>query len=274
MFLSIIESYEKYPISILYRRCIASIHAVPVSASLQEDNVLTYYISTEGNDHNNGRKSTPMKSIHRAQDLAAASFGNQEIHFVFKDGVHYLDSTLVIRPEQSGKGDCPVIYQAEHRGKAILNGGKPLSLSWKKWNGPVYCASVDDATVTEIDQLYVNGLRKPMARFPNRKGKNVYETWDLSLNASLDASLDLFQPERIASWKNPAGAYLHAMHASLWGDMHWLVKGKGKDGECLLTEGGWQNNRPSSMHPVYRIIENVFEELDEPGEWYYHPAEK
>ena len=252
--------------------CISTTHVIPVSASLQTDKVLTYYISTKGDDLNDGRKSAPLKSIHRARELAAASFGNQEIHFVFKDGVHYLDSTLVIRPEQSGKEDFPVIYQAEHRGKAMLSGGKPLSLSWDKWKGDIYCASVEDASVTDIDQLYVNGIRKPMARFPNRRGKNVYDTWNLTLNASPDAALDLFQPERIASWKNPAGAYLHAMHASLWGDMHWLVKGK--EGDRLLTEGGWQNNRPSSMHPVYRIIENVFEELDEPGEWYYDSSEK
>ena len=202
--------------------------------------------------------------------MAAPYIGKNEIHFVFKDGVHYLDSTLVVTPRQSGSSDYPVIYRAEHTGKAVLSGGELLSLTWEKYNDSIYCASVPEASVTQMDQLYVNGQRKPMARFPNRKGKNVYDTWDLSLSASPNADLDVFQ--RVASWKNPAGAYLHAMHGSLWGDMHWLVKGK--DGNRLIYEGGWQNNRPSTMHPVYRIIENVFEELDEPGEWFYHSSEK
>ena len=256
--------------------CISAILVVPVSAAHPEVKVVTYYISAEGNDQNNGRKSTPLKSIHRAHQLAANAFGRREIHFVFQDGVHYLDSTLVITSAQSGKENCPVIYRAEHSGKAVVSGGKRLSLSWKKWSGPIYCASLTDASVTEIDQLYVNGQRKPMARFPNRRGKNVYDTWDLSLNATPNAALDLFQPQRVASWKHPAGAYIHAMHGSLWGDMHWVVKGviRKKEGDCLITEGGWQNNRPSSMHPVYRIIENVFEELDEPGEWFYDASAK
>ena len=33
--------------------------------------------------------------------------------------------------------------------------------------------------------------------------------------------------------------------------------------------GGWQNNRQMGMHEEYRYAENIFEELTEPGEWFY-----
>jgi len=59
----------------------------------------------------------------------------------------------------------------------------------------------------------------------------------------------------------------------LWGDMHWIIKGKNADG-TLNYEGGWQNNRPSEMHPVYRMVENIFEELDAPGEWFFDRKEQ
>ena len=36
----------------------------------------------------------------------------------------------------------------------------------------------------------------------------------------------------------------------------------------MTYEGGWQNNRPMGMHTEYRFVENIFEELDAPGEWY------
>ena len=91
-------------------------------AGIQDKKVITYYISTNGNDHHDGKKSTPLKTIHRAQCLAASFWGKKEIHFVFQDGVHYLDSTLVIRSDQSGKGNCPVVYRAAHTGKAVLSG--------------------------------------------------------------------------------------------------------------------------------------------------------
>ena len=35
------------------------------------------------------------------------------------------------------------------------------------------------------------------------------------------------------------------------------------------------NNRGSGLHTTYRMVENVFEELDAPGEWFYDkPAGK
>ncbi len=37
----------------------------------------------------------------------------------------------------------------------------------------------------------------------------------------------------------------------------------------VVYEGGWQNNRRMGMHNTYRIVENIFEELDAPGEWFH-----
>jgi hypothetical protein len=33
-------------------------------------------------------------------------------------------------------------------------------------------------------------------------------------------------------------------------------------------EGGWQNNRGGAVHQKIRFVENIFEELDAPGEWF------
>ena len=48
----------------------------------------------------------------------------------------------------------------------------------------------------------------------------------------------------------------------------------GKKNNELELEGGWQNNRPSQMHLKYRFVENIFEELDAPNEWYYNKDKK
>jgi hypothetical protein len=78
---------------------------------------------------------------------------------------------------------------------------------------------------------------------------------------------DAISPERAKRWADPRGAYIHAIHQYLWGDMHYVITGKSADGN-VLYEGGWQNNRPKPMHAQYRFVENVFEELDAPSEWY------
>ena len=48
--------------------------------------------------------------------------------------------------------------------------------------------------------------------------------------------------------------------------MHYVITGK--DDKGVLFEGGYQNNRPSNMHDKYRFVENIYEELDAPGEWF------
>ncbi|MDE6348286.1 MAG: peptide-binding protein, partial [Bacteroides sp.] len=110
-----------------------------------------------------------------------------------------------------------------------------------------------------MDMLVVNGQIRHMARYPNFDEKAV------RFNGT---SAQATAPARVRKWKNPAGGYVHAMHNSDWGDFHYRINGKDAKGNLHL-EGGWQNNRPSGIHPDNRMVENIFEELDAPGEWYY-----
>ncbi len=53
----------------------------------------------------------------------------------------------------------------------------------------------------------------------------------------------------------------------MWGDFHYVITGKDAAGN-VAYEGGWQNNRRMGMHDRYRFVENIFEELDAPHEWF------
>lgn len=114
-----------------------------------------------------------------------------------------------------------------------------------------------------MDMLVADGQLRHMARYPNFDEKAV------RFNGT---SAQVTAPERVKKWKNPTGGYLHAMHNHDWGDFHYCITGKNKKGE-LEMEGGWQNNRQSGLHPDNRMVENIFEELDAPGEWYYAAGE-
>ena len=73
----------------------------------------------------------------------------------------------------------------------------------------------------------------------------------------------------MTGWASPMLAgYIHAMHRLMWGDFHYLITGKETNGN-LAYAGGWQNNRRGAMHKQYRFVENIFEELDAPGEWFH-----
>lgn len=239
---------------------------------------INIFVSPHGDDKFDGMEQKPVKTLQRALDIARTKSENIDVNIILNDGIYRLDETVVISPNDSKKYPAALHITARHNGKAILSGGERLKCQWEKADKPgVYFTYLDDTR--DIDQLYVNGKRQNMARFPNtspENDKNVFDTWKLLPKGEkipYDKTLDPLSPERIATWDNPKGAYLHAMQAYLWGDMHWIVKEKDSD-STLVLEGGWQNNRPTKMHSVYRMIENVKEELDAPEEWFYDRAEK
>ncbi|MEO8413260.1 MAG: right-handed parallel beta-helix repeat-containing protein [Ginsengibacter sp.] len=226
------------------------------------------YVSPAGDDSNPGTKERPLLSFAKAQVVARKFSPAISVEVLFANGVYYLPGTIEFTAADAKVLPATVLYKAEEEGRAVISGGSLLHLQWKLYKNKIFVAEVSGNT-NFIDQLFINGVRQRMARYPNAVlGKNVYDTWDLNHAAVADPATDALSPQRIAKWKNPAGAYIHAMHAYLWGDMHWIIKEKRND-TSLIYEGGWQNNRPATMHPLYRMVENIFEELDAPGEWYF-----
>jgi len=224
------------------------------------------YVSPNGNDANPGTIEKPLVSFAKAQSIAEKMSLTNKVEVVFLKGTFYLDQTIHLTTAANN-----IVFRSSEEGGAVLSGGSLLHLKWKPYRDGILVADIPKNET--IDQLYINGVRQRMARFPNAiLGKNVYDTWELSHNITSDSTFNPIDPKRILKWENPSSAYLHAMHNSLWGDMHWLIKGKSNDGNLDMI-GGWQNNRPSTMHPVYRMVENVFEELDVPGEWFFNNAE-
>ncbi|MBN2601260.1 MAG: right-handed parallel beta-helix repeat-containing protein, partial [Candidatus Marinimicrobia bacterium] len=230
------------------------------------------YVSASGRDSNDGSKVAPLATLEKARDLVISHSSEKEIEVILGDGIYYLDRPLAFSSDDFVNGNPMVTFRAENPHKAIISGGKLIHLKWTKYNSRIIQARVDEDS--EIDQFYVNGKRQRMARYPNAvPWKNVFDTWNLSHQIVPDENADALNPNRVSRWQHPEGGYVHAMQSYLWGDMHWRIKGKTTGGKLDL-EGGWQNNRPSEIHPTYRIVENIFEELDVPGEWFYNKATK
>jgi hypothetical protein len=220
-----------------------------------------YFVSQEGNDGNPGTKDRPFETFARAQKAARG----QQATVWFRTGVYYLPETIRLEAEDSG-----TTFAALPGEKPVLSGGMRLDLRWEPYRDGIMQAKTP-AGLT-IDQLFVNGRRQLMARYPN---------YDASVLPYGGYAADAFSKDRASRWADPAGGFIHAMHRAHWGGYHYRITGKTAGGE-VTYEGGWQNNRPMGMHPQHRYVENIFEELDAPGEWfhdaktatlYYKPAE-
>ncbi|MHC4402194.1 MAG: right-handed parallel beta-helix repeat-containing protein [Planctomycetota bacterium] len=217
------------------------------------------FVSPDGNDAGPGTRARPLQTFAAAQRAVRKlkTLESGPINVFFLTGRYYLPETVVFTGQDSGAEKAPICYASAPGEQVTLSGGTRLDLKWKPYRGGILTAEVPAGEV--FNQLFVDGRRQPMARYPN---------FDPSAQYWGGFSADCASPERVARWPDPAGGFLHAMHRSLWGDFHYLMTGKDADGN-LQHVGGWQNNRKMGMHREYRFVENVFEELDAPGEWYH-----
>jgi len=216
----------------------------------------SYYVAPNGSDSNPGTLQKPFATLQRAQQAARGEAVREAVTVFIREGTYYLPETFVLTSQDSGTKAAPVEYQAYQKEHPVVSGGIRLqNLRWETYTNGIVQARVPAGFAT--DQLFVNGERQPLARYPNfDPNERHFNGW----------AKDAFSPERAARWKDPAGGFIHALHAAEWGGMHYVITGKGPDNK-ITYEGGWQNNRPMGMHDI-RFVENIFEELDAPGEWF------
>lgn len=223
------------------------------------------FVAKNGNDKNEGSSDKPFKTVHQAIKSASKLEGKDVIVNI-REGIYHIDKTIIINAESFKPASLQIkAYNSEN---VIISAGKQLQLKWQPWKNGIYMAKVPNGI--SFERMYINNSLQPMARYPN---------YDSTARIFHGTAADAIAPERVKNWGNPIGGYVHALHAYEWGGFHYRITGKDNNGSLNL-EGGWQNNRPNKMHDKYRFVENIFEELDAPGEWwldrnkntlYYYP---
>ena len=216
------------------------------------------HISPSGDDLESATLAAPVQTLTRALQLSRERKRQTGFPAILRlhGGTYELPETLRLTSDDAGTAACPLRIEAVDDGEVILSGGSRLHLQWKPYRDGIYQASVPRGTQT--DQLFVNGQRQVLARYPNFDKNARY------LNGT---ATETQLRELSREWKHPEGAYMNGLQASLWGSLHYRVTGRNGDGS-LAMEGGWQIDRDQPMHNDFRFIEGVFEELDTPGEWF------
>jgi len=223
------------------------------------------YVSTDGNDKAKGTKDAPFASVQRALDqvkIFRKSDTTQAVMIVLRQGTYYLEKPLVITPEEASKNKTSLIIGSDYNEKVILSGGERLNPKWVPYQGGILKAKL--APGKSFDQLFVNGKQQILARYPD---------YDSTILPWHGYAADAISPERLKKYKHPEGAFIHRMHSGLWGSYHFTIEKVDGNGVPTMV-GGYQMNRNNNgFHPKFNFIENVFEELDTPGEWFYDKIE-
>ena len=249
----------------------------------QANSGVAFYVATDGNDSNPGTVDRPFATLEHARDQVRMTrdVNSGPVHVYLRSGTYYLNHTFVISERDSGSESQPILYSAYNDEDVTLSGGVKLTGTWRHYQNVIMVCDLNEKGLA-CDELFMNGKRQLRSRFPNFQLKAGFDrgyTNGMSPVAGWpevrELSFDLKKFTR-REWRRPEEAVLHIFGRSRWGNLQWRLKDVDRQQKMItLGEGGWQQNgvfqSNSSISPVNQskcFIDNVFEELDAPGEWH------
>lgn len=266
--------------------CSAPAHgAVPGPAPNRAEK-LTLYVSTVGNDSWSGRLAEPnagatdgpLATVQKAREIlhktkAATGGLTRPVAVVLRGGVYPQTEPIVFTAADSGTQECPITYQAYPGEKPVIRGGQVIrgwepddsAQSRTRCAGKLWRAAVPAAKTGgkwRFNQLFVNGGRRTRARVPN-KGSFLRTDGPASKGSTREF---YFHEGDVKRW-NDLREVIFVVYHSWETSIHHV---RSVDTEARVVElhepAPWAMGAWERQQRYY--VENVFEELDEPGEWY------
>jgi hypothetical protein len=263
---------------------------------------LTLHVAVEGEDSWPGTQDRPLRTLHEAQHRVRQ--GKREhrgpITVLLHGGTHELATTLELSSADSGTESAPVTYRAAPGEWVTISGGRRLDCRWQPYrDGIMQCRLPSGQRELDFSQLFVNGERQTRARYPDRDdsdpkthsghilaaGKIADDIPDPHPGPNDDMLFSggaprgmTYDPATFTAkrWAKPHEAVIHIFQSHYWGNLQWQLKDVDwRNHRLWFGHGGqqmgakWAVNPCDVDHRSRFFIENVFEELDVPGEWYF-----
>ncbi|MCR5041421.1 MAG: right-handed parallel beta-helix repeat-containing protein [Clostridia bacterium] len=233
------------------------------------------FVSPSGDDSAAGTKDAPLKTIPAAKERLKALKGvvaEDETVRVWLRGGRYEQT----EPLAFGPDDLPNVTFASFPGEeALITGSRAITgFSEETVNGVrVFTKTLDpESDPVGFKSLFCGGEQLPVARYPEKgyfKVKATAPEDDLWTAENTPWSLTYGQrsffadPEDLTEFTNPQDVQVRILH--YWHDELMFLTG------VDYATGKLSLSRPSSMliRDIDRYyFENVFEAMNEPGEWY------
>jgi len=242
----------------------AAVMAAGATAETQDKVQQQFYVSPTGSDDDPGTEAKPFATIQRAR--AAVRRVNRQmsgdIVVVLRGGTYRLAETLAFDADDSGTGVYNVVYKGFPGEIPVVSGGRVIT-GWQPDAAGRWKARTD---IGNFRQLYVDGERAIRARGPAPAGIKLFGT-------------DGFKTTQVAmaDWRNPGDVelcfYVMWGPRKAWTHTRCKVQAIHREGdeaviEMLQPHFTMARTKQGVVVELPAYVENAFELLDEPGEWY------
>jgi len=242
----------------------------PLAVSQQplSNNVL-FVVSPAGSDTNPGTVERPFATPAKALDATRKLTGKSPAKVLLREGVYFLPAPLVFKPEDSGNENAPASWEAWPGESPVLSAGRPVS-GWRIERVRNMTLWVADLKGKPL-QLWVNGKRAARPRLPKEGTYRMAEVPDMKPGTPREEGQTRFRFNEgdIKAWHNLEDIDVVALH--FWVDSRMPIKSV--DEKQRLVELGRRSIFRLSDDYTKALarywVENVFEALDGPGQWYH-----
>ncbi|RPH96588.1 MAG: right-handed parallel beta-helix repeat-containing protein, partial [Calditrichaeota bacterium] len=228
-----------------------------------------FYVSPSGNDSwsgtlpeaNIGQSDGPFATPERARD-AVRTADSFPVTVFFRDGVYFVKKPWRFEAKDSGQKNAQISYQNYGDERPIISGG--IIIDQWQFEGNLWVTTLDDVKNGEIyfKELYVNDERRDRARHPNK-------VQFLRINGSVpenDHNAFYFYPGDVSLYQNIQDVNICLYQA--WLAIHLRIDQINiGQSNIVFSPRLWFAASEFDNHTRY-YIENAFELLDQPGEWY------
>jgi hypothetical protein len=253
----------------------SNLAALDLSEQTLPDEYDAIYVSISGNDSAQGNLDSPFQTLERARD-EIRSWKKQgplkrPVVVFLREGSYFRSMPFVLGADDSGTSNCPVVYSAFADEQVTVDGGVSID-GWRVENG-LWVADLSAAdAVQEVRLLYVNGQLRTRARTPNHGFYRVASlpAGGIEVGYHTDCQSFGFRPGDInPKWRNLEDVEVVVYH--FWTDSHLPIRtvDARKNLVTFAHKAGKVFTDDFSQRGARYIVENVFEGLDQPGEWYF-----
>jgi hypothetical protein len=252
------------------------------ATSVENSGAVDFFVSPRGRDTWSGKQAEPVANdgpfatVARARAAVRALLKTQKeprrVRVELRAGTYYLDAPLEFGPEDSGTEAGPVVYAAEAGERVVLSGGQRLDGGrWGEVNGRrTWLVDIPKAKEGRwrFRQLFVNGSRRPRTRLP-KQGENQIQSLPGFTGDFLRSPTKEFvyaPGDIVPTWHNLRDVDIVGI--TKWLDNRLPIENVHAETRTVIFDRSSLFALLSGDKPGSYWVENVFEALDTPGQWY------